>query len=80
MTLVDSARSCGLIGAIELQHGRTAAARVCEQALSEGVWLRPLGNVIVIMPPLCVTLEELDCICGAVQEGLLRTAASITGQ
>ena len=26
--------------------------RVCDVALRHGVWLRPLGNVVVIMPPL----------------------------
>ena len=29
--------------------------RVCDYARSEGVWLRPLGNVIVIMPPLAIS-------------------------
>ena len=46
--------------------------RVCDHARSEGVWLRPLGNVIVIMPPLAVTLDELDRICHAVERGIGR--------
>ena len=44
--------------------------RVCRHALSEGVWLRPLGNVVVIMPPLAISLEELDRICSAVERGV----------
>jgi adenosylmethionine-8-amino-7-oxononanoate aminotransferase len=44
--------------------------RVCDHALTEGVWLRPLGNVIVIMPPLAITLAELDRICWAVEHGI----------
>ena len=32
--------------------------------------LRPLGNVLVIMPPLCVSLAELDQILAAVEYGI----------
>ena len=49
------------------------ASRACASATtpcSEGVWLRPLGNVIVIMPPLAITLEQLDRIAGAVEKGI----------
>jgi adenosylmethionine-8-amino-7-oxononanoate aminotransferase len=34
------------------------------------VWLRPLGNVIVIMPPLAITREQLDRIADAVEKGI----------
>jgi adenosylmethionine-8-amino-7-oxononanoate aminotransferase len=30
---------------------------------------------VVLMPPLCVTLEELDTICRAVEQGLERATA-----
>jgi adenosylmethionine-8-amino-7-oxononanoate aminotransferase len=38
--------------------------------LSRGVWLRPLGNVLVIMPPLCINSSELQQIVEAVEYGL----------
>jgi adenosylmethionine-8-amino-7-oxononanoate aminotransferase len=44
--------------------------QVCLHAIANGVWLRPLGNVVVIMPPLCVSLDQLDTICGAACEGI----------
>ena len=44
--------------------------RVCDVALQHGVWLRPLGNVVVIMPPLSATLDELDRICHAAEIGI----------
>jgi adenosylmethionine-8-amino-7-oxononanoate aminotransferase len=44
--------------------------QVCQHAIANGVWLRPLGNVVVIMPPLCVSLDQLDTICGAACEGI----------
>jgi adenosylmethionine-8-amino-7-oxononanoate aminotransferase len=34
--------------------------RVCQEVRRHGVILRPLGNVIVLMPPLSMTMEELE--------------------
>jgi len=80
---VGDIRQCGLIGAVELVQDRATKApfpwsekrgmRVCEHALQQGVWLRPLGNVLVIMPPLAVSLAELDRICTAVEAGIQAT-------
>ena len=42
----------------------------CRHALTEGVWLRPLGNVIVIMPPLSIDEGQLDRILAAVTRGV----------
>ena len=77
---VGDVRQCGLIGAVELVRDRATkepypwaerrGIRVCEHARSEGVLLRPLGNVVVIMPPLAISLEELDRICEAVERGI----------
>lgn len=36
-----------------------AGIRVCDAAKRKGVILRPLGNVIVLMPPLSITKKEL---------------------
>jgi adenosylmethionine-8-amino-7-oxononanoate aminotransferase len=51
--------------------GEKRGIRVCDHARTEGVLLRPLGNVIVIMPPLIITLDELDRIMGAVERGIV---------
>ena len=77
---VGDARQRGMIGAIELVRDRATKEpypweerrgnRVCDHARSEGVWLRPLGDVVVIMPPLAVTLDELDRIAMAAERGL----------
>jgi adenosylmethionine-8-amino-7-oxononanoate aminotransferase len=34
--------------------------RVCAGAVRRGVLLRPLGDVVVVMPPLTTTVEEID--------------------
>ncbi len=71
---------CGLIAGIELVQDSAGGApypwtekrgmRVCDAAREMGVLLRPLGGVIVVMPPLAITLPELDQICAAVEHGI----------
>ena len=78
---VGDCRQCGLMAGIELVRDRATGEpypwpekrgiRVCEHARGDGVLLRPLGNVIVIMPPLAITLDELDRICQAVERGIV---------
>jgi adenosylmethionine-8-amino-7-oxononanoate aminotransferase len=36
--------------------------RVCAEAQKRGVLLRPLGDVVVLMPPLTTTLEEIELV------------------
>lgn len=83
---VGDVRQRGLIGAIELVQDKATrqpyppaeqrGARACRRAMQEGVWLRPLRNVMVVMPPLSVTLDQLDQICRAAEVGLLEATAS----
>jgi adenosylmethionine-8-amino-7-oxononanoate aminotransferase len=77
---VGDVRQRGLMAGIELVRDRATkepfpwaerrGIRVCEHALREGVWLRPLGNVVVILPPLAIALDELDRIGLAVRRGI----------
>jgi adenosylmethionine-8-amino-7-oxononanoate aminotransferase len=39
--------------------GPSLAAAVCIEARRHGLLTRPLGNVVVLMPPLCITIEQL---------------------
>jgi adenosylmethionine-8-amino-7-oxononanoate aminotransferase len=67
---VGDVRQRGLMAGIELVEDRLtkrpfpAAARmgvrVCRAARARGVLLRPLGDVVVIMPPLAIELSLLD--------------------
>jgi adenosylmethionine-8-amino-7-oxononanoate aminotransferase len=82
---VGDVRQRGMIGAVELVRDKATKAsfpwemkrgiRVCEHALARGVWIRPLGNVVVIMPPLAVSIDELDQICEAIEEAIGATAS-----
>ena len=83
---VGDVRQCGLIAGIELVRDRETkepfpwseqrGQRVCRFARSQGVLLRPLGNVIVIFPPLAISLNELDRICTAIEAGIAEATAS----
>ncbi|MBI4387960.1 MAG: adenosylmethionine--8-amino-7-oxononanoate transaminase [Candidatus Omnitrophica bacterium] len=44
--------------------------RVIKQARKKGVILRPLGNVIVLMPPLAMRLSELKFLVNVVRESI----------
>jgi len=49
-----------------------AGARVCRLAREQGVLLRPLGDVVVLMPPLAIDGSLLDRL-GEVLYNCLRT-------
>ena len=62
--MVDDVRQMGTIIALDLKADKTGYASEVRDILynhfiSEGVLLRPLGNVIYILPPYCITDEEL---------------------
>jgi adenosylmethionine-8-amino-7-oxononanoate aminotransferase len=83
---VGDVRQRGLIAGIELVRDRQTkepypweekrGMRVCDWARGQGVLVRPLGNVLVVMPPLSVTHDELDRICLALEGGIAATTAS----
>ena len=61
---VKEVRQCGFIAGIELEElanglRPSLAAAVCVEARRHGLLTRPLGNVVVLMPPLCITVAQL---------------------
>jgi len=77
---VGDVRQKGLIGAIEIVEDRPSktpfdwdrqvGARICREARSRGLLIRPLGDVIVIMPPLSITLDQLDTMMDAIEASI----------
>jgi len=77
---VGSVRFRGLMGGVELVKDKNTkepypfAERVGYQVIlearKEGVMLRPLGDVIVLMPPLAASLEELDLLFAATEKAI----------
>jgi adenosylmethionine---8-amino-7-oxononanoate aminotransferase len=70
---VQEVRSVGLMAGIELRgmDGRFLGAEVCERARAEGVILRPLGDVVVWMPPLSIRSDEIALLETATRQALL---------
>ncbi len=83
---VGEIRQLGMLAGVELVASRDPARpypshqrhgyQVCRRTTAHGVWLRPLGDVIVVMPPLAasdaemeflgrVLAESIDAVCGA---------------
>jgi adenosylmethionine-8-amino-7-oxononanoate aminotransferase len=63
--LVTEVRGVGAVWAVELPDHLEAAA-VRDDVLAAGVILRPLGNALVMCPPLVITDDEIDRIVDAV--------------
>ena len=77
---VGGVRQCGFVLGLDLvadqatgcrypwqeQRGR----RACEAARAQAAILRPLGDTVVIMPPLCITESELDQLAEACEVGI----------
>jgi adenosylmethionine-8-amino-7-oxononanoate aminotransferase len=40
------------------------------EARKRGVIIRPLGDVIVLMPPLGISKKEIDLLCEAVYDSI----------
>lgn len=82
---VGEIRQHGMILAIELVADKNARTpfdwrerrglRVYQHALSRGVLLRPLGNVVYFMPPYVITPDEIDLMATVAEEGIARAVA-----
>jgi adenosylmethionine-8-amino-7-oxononanoate aminotransferase len=71
---VREIRQRGLMVGIELSV-EGAGYEVCAGARRHGVIIRPLGDVVVLMPPLAITELELDALVAAVATALDELAA-----
>ncbi len=83
---VGSVRYRGLMGGVELVKDKTTREpypfeermghKVILEARKHGVLVRPLGDVVVILPPLAISLEELDTLFTAIEKAIVK----VTGQ
>jgi adenosylmethionine-8-amino-7-oxononanoate aminotransferase len=74
LAAVGEVRLQGLMGGIELAppaDGLRWGRMVCAAAVARGVLLRPLGDVVVLMPPLTVTSEEIHEIVRVLAEAVV---------
>jgi len=75
-----SARSLGTILAIEIRtkeesgYMNSLAEGISSYFIGKGILLRPLGNVLYVLPPYCVTNEDLNYIYTYINEFLTKEA------
>jgi adenosylmethionine-8-amino-7-oxononanoate aminotransferase len=83
---VGDVRQCGLAAGIELVEDKATkraypwelktGVRVCLEARRLGIFSRPLGNTVVVFPPLAITPEELELLL----DGLERAIRTVVGE
>ena len=86
---VGEVRQCGLVAGIELVREKGSAGRpavpfpwqeqrgtkACLAARRHGALLRQLGDVVVVMPPLCIDDDEIDLLVAAAEAAIRETTA-----
>lgn len=75
LDVIADIRQTGTVLAIELKADSSGYAsnirqQLYQDFLNQGVLLRPLGNVIYILPPYCITEEELTKVYEAIEKKL----------
>ena len=68
-------RGLGLVAAAEFRlkdkgYASRFAERFSHKALKKGVFLRPLGNIVYILPPYCISDTELEQVWSVIEEEL----------
>lgn len=82
---VGETRQCGMVGAIELVEDKETkkpypwedrvGMRVCREAKKHGLFLRPLGDIIVIFPPLAISMDEMELLMNGIEASINEVAA-----
>ncbi|HUR18185.1 MAG TPA: adenosylmethionine--8-amino-7-oxononanoate transaminase [Acidimicrobiales bacterium] len=75
---VGGIRVRGLMAGVDLAPpvpGMRWGRRVCAAAVARGVLLRPLGDTVVIMPPLTITAGEIGRLVEALRDSVAEVTA-----
>jgi adenosylmethionine-8-amino-7-oxononanoate aminotransferase len=72
---VRDVRVKGAIGVVQLDRAPDHDA-LRAQFLAEGVWVRPLQDVVYLMPPFTIEDDELEALMGAVRRVVARWSAT----
>lgn len=80
---VTDVRHIGTVAAIELKvpdagYLSSLRPRLYEFFLSRGVLLRPLGNVVYVLPPYIITADQLNFVYDVVEESLALVARAVS--
>jgi adenosylmethionine---8-amino-7-oxononanoate aminotransferase len=61
---VEEVRTLGAIGVVEMVEA-VDMAKIQKAFMDQGVWIRPFGKLVYIMPPYVMTDTELNTLTGA---------------
>ena len=72
---IKEIRTLGTILAFEITQGKdeylnSISTTITQMVLKKGIYLRPLGNTVYIMPPYCITSSELQKTYEVIREVL----------
>ncbi|MEW6571233.1 MAG: adenosylmethionine--8-amino-7-oxononanoate transaminase [Nitrospirota bacterium] len=83
---VGDARNAGFMAGVELVKDKGSKEpydwkekkgwQVAHEARDRGVFIRPLGNVVVIMPPLCISEENLRQLLTVIRDSIIAATES----
>ncbi|MBT5228261.1 MAG: aminotransferase class III-fold pyridoxal phosphate-dependent enzyme, partial [Proteobacteria bacterium] len=83
LPIVGDIRGMGLMGCVEcvvsqesrepLELDYEVGSRIDQHCQALGLLVRPLINMCVMSPPLCITREQVDEMVGILREGIVRT-------
>lgn len=64
---IKDIRNLGTILAFEIDEGKKeylnqVSSSITQKAMQRGIYIRPLGNTVYLMPPYCITAKELDTV------------------
>lgn len=70
---VSNTRQTGMIAAFEVDIGVEKVSKyIFEEGMKNGVFLRPLGNTVYIMPPYCIENFEIEKIFNVIKKIITR--------
>ncbi|QEE23792.1 adenosylmethionine--8-amino-7-oxononanoate transaminase [Rhodanobacter glycinis] len=72
LSQVADVRVLGAIGVIELR-APVRLEHIQQRMLAQGIWIRPFGKLVYVMPPYVISDDELQQLC----DGMLAVVASL---
>jgi adenosylmethionine-8-amino-7-oxononanoate aminotransferase len=83
LPFVGQVQQLGMMAAIELVADKAnrsrfdatlrVGKRVCDATIQQGLWLRPLGDVVPVLPAVNVSADELHWLAKTLHEVLTRS-------
>jgi adenosylmethionine-8-amino-7-oxononanoate aminotransferase len=59
---IEKTRIIGTIAAFDLKNSAHFMPSLKQQFFEQGMLIRPLGNTVYLLPPYCITNEEVELV------------------